>query len=185
MHDERTVLPSNLTSQDGALSASKVGRAHADTIGCENTNDRFSESVFGTFDRSLKRNEGCSREAGSALAHAARMKSFATGDAVRHRKALDAPSPPTRRAFCSKKIERVQLRVDRDVLVCVDTVQNQKKQIARVLLVFGYEFDSRLRESVPPRELLDPTEGGALPAALITRRARHGTRPRTRAVAPR
>ena len=93
MHDERTVLPSYLTSQDGALCAAKVGRAHADTIGCENTNDRFSESVFGTFDRSLKRNEGCSREAASALAHAARMKSFATGDAVRHRKALDAPSP--------------------------------------------------------------------------------------------
>ena len=83
MHDERTVLPSYLTSQDGALCAAKVGRAHADTIGCENTNDRFSESVFGTFDRSLKRKEGCSREATSALAHAARMKSFATGDAVR------------------------------------------------------------------------------------------------------
>ena len=46
MHDDRTVLPSYLTSQDGALCASKVGRAHADTIGCENTIDRFSESVF-------------------------------------------------------------------------------------------------------------------------------------------
>ena len=71
------------------------------TIGCENTNDRFSESVFGTFDRSLKRNEGCSREAASALAHAARMKSFATGDAVRHRKALDAPRYDAVRAMLS------------------------------------------------------------------------------------
>ena len=82
LHDSRTVLPEYLTSQDGAKCWSKVQQGHADTKGCEASNDKFSESVFGTFDRMLKRNENISREAASGLAQAIRAKSFYTGDAV-------------------------------------------------------------------------------------------------------
>ena len=70
LHDERTVLPQYLASQDGALSFENQAQAHIDTEGCELSNDKFSESVFGTFDRSLRRNEGISREAASGLAQA-------------------------------------------------------------------------------------------------------------------
>ena len=70
MHDERTVLPQYLASQDGELSFSKQTQAHADTAGCEASNDKFSESVFGVFDRMLKRCPGICREAASGLAQA-------------------------------------------------------------------------------------------------------------------
>ena len=70
MHDERTVLPQYLESQDGALAFSKQAQAHEDTKGCEAANDKFSESVFGVFDRMLQRCPGISREAASALAQA-------------------------------------------------------------------------------------------------------------------
>ena len=70
MHDERTVLPQYLASQDGELSFSKQTQAHADTAGCEASNDKFSESVFGVFDRMLKRCSGICREAASGLAQA-------------------------------------------------------------------------------------------------------------------
>lgn len=93
LHDSRTVLPEYLTSQDGAKCWSKVQQGHADTKGCEASNDKFSESVFGTFDRMLKRNENISREAASGLAQAIRAKSFYTGDAVKRRKAQEPPPP--------------------------------------------------------------------------------------------
>ena len=70
MHDERTVLPQYLSTQDGALSFEKQAQAHADTTGCEATNDKFAESVFGVFDRMLQRCPGISREAASGLAQA-------------------------------------------------------------------------------------------------------------------
>ena len=70
MHDQRTVLPQYLSSQDGALSFNKQAQAHADTQGCEATNDKLSESVFGVFDRMLNRCPGISREAASGLAQA-------------------------------------------------------------------------------------------------------------------
>ena len=57
------------------------------------TNDKFAESVFGTFDRALRRNEGCSRAAAAALAHGMRMKSMWQGDAVQHRKQQEPPPP--------------------------------------------------------------------------------------------
>ena len=98
LHDRRTVLPQYLESQDGDLVLSKQAQAHADTMGCELSNDKFSESVFGTFDRMLKRNEGASREAAAALAHAMRHKSFSTGtDHVKRRKSQSdrrKPLPP-------------------------------------------------------------------------------------------
>ena len=93
MHDPRTVLPQYLSSQDGAQSFSKQAQGHADSIGCECNNDKFSESVFGTFDRMLKRNDNISREAASALAHAMRHKSFWRGDSVQRRKQQDPPPP--------------------------------------------------------------------------------------------
>ena len=93
LHDTRTVLPKYLSSQDGELSWSKVQQGHADTKGCHATNDWFSESVFGVFDRMLKRNEGISREAASGLAQAVRSKSFWHGDTVQRRKAQEPPPP--------------------------------------------------------------------------------------------
>ena len=68
-------------------------QGHADTKGCHATNDAFSESVFGVFDRMLKRNEGISREAASALAQAVRSKSFWQGDTVQRRKQQEPPPP--------------------------------------------------------------------------------------------
>ena len=67
MHDTRTVLPEYLTSQDGAKCWAKVTQGHADTKGTEANNDKFSESVFGVFDRMLKMFHGISREAASGL----------------------------------------------------------------------------------------------------------------------
>ena len=69
-------------------------QAHADLRGCEATNDKFSESIFGVFDRMLKRNENISREGASALAQAMRNKSLARSDAIERRKPRDPP-PPT------------------------------------------------------------------------------------------
>ena len=48
LHDNRTVLPKYLTSEEGELSFGKQAQGHADGKGCETTNDKFSESVFGT-----------------------------------------------------------------------------------------------------------------------------------------
>ena len=48
LHDNRTVLPKYLTSEDGEFSFGKQAQGHADGKGCETTNDKFSESVFGT-----------------------------------------------------------------------------------------------------------------------------------------
>lgn len=53
----------------------------------------LSPSQLGTFDRMLKRNESCSREAAAALAHAMRAKSFWRPDAVQHRKQQEPPLP--------------------------------------------------------------------------------------------
>ena len=93
LHDPRTIIPKYLTSQEGELSFSKQAQGHADGRGCEMTNDKFAESVFGTFDRALRRNEGCSRAAAAALAHGMRMKSMWQGDAVQHRKQQEPPPP--------------------------------------------------------------------------------------------
>jgi hypothetical protein len=125
LHDDRTVLPRYLTSQDGALCWAKVAQGHADTKGCEATNDKFSESVFGVFDRMLKRNDGCSREAAAALAHAVRAKSFWQGDTVLRRKQQRPPQPgigyfhtlppQEQEALVEyvRKIQRQQRQVDR------------------------------------------------------------------------
>jgi hypothetical protein len=93
LHDTRTVLPEYLTSQDGAKCWAKVAQAHADTKGTEASNDKFSESVFGVFDRMLKVFYGISREAASGLSQAVRAKSFWQGDAVQRRKQRDPPPP--------------------------------------------------------------------------------------------
>ena len=91
LHDTRTVLPEYLTSQDGAKCWGKVTQGHTDTVGTEATNDKFSESVFGVFDRMLKLFHGISREAASGLAQACRAKSFWIGDCVKRRKPKEAP----------------------------------------------------------------------------------------------
>ena len=93
LHDGRTILPQYLKSQDGELSWDKVAQGHADTKGCEAANDKFAESVFGVFDRMLKRNEGCSREAAAALAQAVRAKSFWQRDTVQRRTKQEPPPP--------------------------------------------------------------------------------------------
>ena len=49
-----------------------MAQAHADTKGTEGSNDKFSESVFGVFDRVLKTFFNIGREAASALAQACR-----------------------------------------------------------------------------------------------------------------
>ena len=93
LHDTRTVLPEYLTSQDGAKCWAKMAQAHADTKGTEASNDKFSESVFGVFDRMLKTFFGISREAASGLSQAVRAKSFSLGDTVLRRKQRDPPPP--------------------------------------------------------------------------------------------
>ena len=45
-------------------------------MGCECTNDKFAESVFGVFDRMLLRNPGISREGAAALTQALLDYSF-------------------------------------------------------------------------------------------------------------
>jgi hypothetical protein len=52
--DDESYLWEYLTSQDGAKCWAKVTQGHADTKGTEANNDKFSESVFGVFDRMLK-----------------------------------------------------------------------------------------------------------------------------------
>ena len=98
LHDQRTILPQYLSSQDGRLTLEKQGQAHADTIGCELSNDKFAESVFGTFDRMLTRCPGISREAAAALTHAMRHKAYAFAeDSVKRRKTESerkTPLPP-------------------------------------------------------------------------------------------
>ena len=93
LHDQRTVLPQYLTSQDGAKCWAKMAQAHSDTKGTEATNDKFSESVFCVFDRMLKIFHGISREAASGLAQAIRAKSFWQGDVVLRRKSQEPPAP--------------------------------------------------------------------------------------------
>ena len=73
MHDNRTVLPQYLPSQEGALSFDKQAQAHEDTKGCEAANDKFAEAVFGVFDRMLQRCPGISRAAASGLTQVMRM----------------------------------------------------------------------------------------------------------------
>ena len=125
LHDSRTVLHEYLTSQDGELSFSKQAQAHTDSRGCETTNDKFAESVFGTFDRALRRNEGCSRATAAALAHGMRMKRFWQGDAVQHRKQQEPPPQGYGHAyrlpweeqhalvFYSSRVVREQRKLDR------------------------------------------------------------------------
>ena len=76
LHDERTILPQYLSSQDGKYTFDKQVQGHADMMGCECTNDKFAESVFGVFDRMLLRNSGISREGAAALTQALLDDSF-------------------------------------------------------------------------------------------------------------
>ena len=122
LHDPRTVLHKYLTSQDGELSFSKQAQAHTDSRGCEMTNDKFSESVFGTFDRALRRNEGCSRAAAAALAHGMRMKSYWQADAVQHRKQQEPPPPSRGYAYTLPWQEQHAL-----VYYCQRTVREHRK----------------------------------------------------------
>ena len=116
LHDKRTVLPKYLSSQDGELSFEKQAQAHLDTMGCELSNDKFAESVFGTFDRMLKRHEGISREGAAALTHAMRHKAYSPGgeDHVKRRKLSSErrtplPPPPSGMGYCRKLPREEQL----------------------------------------------------------------------------
>jgi hypothetical protein len=86
MHDPKLALADKLTSQDGANSIGKQAQGHADTIGCNASNDSLAEAVFGTFDYVLRRFSGISQEAASAIAQAVRSKVLSHGDHVAHRK---------------------------------------------------------------------------------------------------
>lgn len=109
MHDTRTVLPQYLSSQGGVLCAGNTVQGHADTLGCKASNDKFAESVFGTFDRMLKRSEGLSREAASGLAHAMHHKVLASTRAMRSRGASPA-SRRSRRRRASASSRRCRCR---------------------------------------------------------------------------
>ena len=166
LHDPRTVIPKYLSSQDGELSFSKQAQAHADGRGCEGTNDKFAESVFGTFDRCLRRNEGCSRAAAAALAHGMRMKSMWQGDAVQHRKQQEPPPPgwgyhhslPWQEqhalVFYSSRIVREQRRIDRaddaeDAAYAKAKVKSSsEQQLQNLISEFGYvlSFFDRWKE---------------------------------------
>ena len=103
-----------------------MAQAHEDSKGCEATNDKFAESVFGVFDRMLKQNMNISREGAAALAQALlihsfihslthslahvfnqaiRAKSFVTCDAVNRRKEPKEPPPPGIGAFYRLPVE--------------------------------------------------------------------------------
>lgn len=56
-------------------------------IGCHATNDSLAESVFGTYDKILRRCPGISMEAASGVAQAVRSMTLSLGDVVSHRKA--------------------------------------------------------------------------------------------------
>ena len=49
MYDAKTIIPKYLSSQNGHLAYAEQSRAHTDLQGCEATNDKFAESVFGVF----------------------------------------------------------------------------------------------------------------------------------------
>ena len=108
-------------------------QGHADTKGCHATNDAFSESVFGVFDRMLKRNEGISREAASALAQAVRSKSFWQGD-----NALLVPKTQD---------GRVLFAVPWLGKLILGTTDTPREDLAREPLAFQEEVDFILRES--------------------------------------
>eukprot|EP00966_Prymnesium_polylepis_P328953 7384731-Prymnesium_polylepis.2 len=132
LHDKRTVLPRYLASQDGDLTLEKQAQAHEDTMGCELSNDKFAESVFGTFDRMLKRCESISREAAAALTHAMRHKAYSsTGeDLVKRRKSaserrIPLPPPPPGIGYCRKLPMEEQLSL---VEYSRLTVRDRKKE---------------------------------------------------------
>ncbi|KAL1511676.1 hypothetical protein AB1Y20_004966 [Prymnesium parvum] len=145
-----------LTSQDGALCWDKVAQGHADTRGCEATNDKFSESVFGVFDMMLKRCDGISREAASALAQAVRAKSFWQGDAVKRRKKQEPPPPglgyfhtlPVQEQEAlveyARRIMRVQRGVDRAdnaevaAYVKAKVRSNSEEELQALITEWGY-----------------------------------------------
>lgn len=86
MLDPKPALADKLTSQDSSNAVSKQIGGHADTTGCNSSNDTLAESVFGTFDYILRRFGGISQEAASGMAQAVRSKVLALGDKVAHRK---------------------------------------------------------------------------------------------------
>eukprot|EP00966_Prymnesium_polylepis_P331666 7387242-Prymnesium_polylepis.1 len=131
LHDKRTVLPRYLTSQDGDLTLEKQVQAHQDTMGCELSNDKFAESVFGTFDRMLKMCPGISREAAAALTHAMRHKPYSSGDdLVKRRKnaserRVPLPPPPSGIGYCRRLPMEEQLSL---VEYSRLTVHDRKKE---------------------------------------------------------
>ena len=165
LHDARTVLPRYLTSQDGDLTLEKQAQAHEDTMGCELSNDKFAESVFGTFDRMLKRCEGISREAAAALTHAMRHKAYSSSgdDLVKRRKSeserrVPLPPPPPGSGYCRRLpmeeqlslVEYTRLTIrDRKKEDRADTAEhaayvkanirtNSQEQLEALITEFGY-----------------------------------------------
>eukprot|EP00966_Prymnesium_polylepis_P027950 646054-Prymnesium_polylepis.1 len=125
-------------------------------MGCELSNDKFAESVFGTFDRMLKRNEGISREAAAALTHAMRHKAYSSGeDLVKRRKSASErrqplPPPPPGIGYCRSLPEEEQLSLveysrltvhDRKKEDRADTAEHaayvRGHDIVRVIIVVG------------------------------------------------
>ena len=131
LHDSRTVLPRYLVSQGGDLTLEKQAQAHMDTMGCELTNDKFAESIFGVFDRMLKRNEGVSREAAAALTHAMVHKAYSSGDDLVKRRKLASERrvpltpPPSGIGYCRKLPMEEQLSL---VEYSRLTVRDRKKE---------------------------------------------------------
>lgn len=86
LHDPKLALRDKLTSVDGDSSVGNSAVAHADTIGVHATNDSLAEGVFGTYDMILRRCQGISMEAASAVAQAVRSQMLSRGDCVARRK---------------------------------------------------------------------------------------------------
>lgn len=86
LHDPKLALRDKLTSVSGDNCVGNSEAAHADTIGVHATNDALAEGVFGTYDMILRRFQGISMEAASAVAQAVRSQMLSLGDGVARRK---------------------------------------------------------------------------------------------------
>lgn len=87
MHDPKLALSNKLASQNGEMAFANSSLAHAETAACHATNDSLAEGIFGTYDMILRRCQGISMEAASAVAQSVRSQMLDLGDCVARRKA--------------------------------------------------------------------------------------------------
>lgn len=86
MHCPKLAIRDQLTSMNGDKCVGNSIDAHNDTMACYATNDVLAEGVFGTYDMILRRCQGISMEAASAVAQAVRSQMLGHGDCIARRK---------------------------------------------------------------------------------------------------